>query len=236
MKKQAKYQRIYEDVKNKVLSGFYPIGSKLEDGNSLVHEYGVSLMTVKKSLDMLASEGFLIRRRGDGTIVQDWTKGKKASLYAVEGSSRRHLGEIESKVLHFEVERASAEIAEKLSVEKHEFVYNIARLRVINGIPSIMEYTYMPISIIPNLKYEHLLSSIYDYIQKDLGLRVYSSFLNVRGVRPNDIEKEQMNLSDTDFLLQVEQVANLDDGRIFEYSIARHIPEEFQFDTVVFNN
>ncbi|MDR2977199.1 MAG: GntR family transcriptional regulator [Streptococcaceae bacterium] len=235
MNKQAKYQRIYEDVKRKLLSGVYPIGSKLEDGNSLVHEYGVSLMTVKKALDMLAAEGFLIRRRGDGTIVQDWTKGKKASLYAVEGSTRRNIGKIVSKILHFEVERASVEIAEKLSVDENEFVYNIARLRVIDNVPSIMEYTYMPISIIPNLKYEHLLSSIYDYIQRDLGLSVYSSFLNVRGLRPNELEKEQMGLTDTDFLLQIEQVANLDDGRIFEYSIARHLPEEFRFETVVFN-
>ena len=70
-KKQPKYLVIYEDVKGKILSGEYPINSRIQDGNTLVKAYDASLMTVKKALDILVSEGFLIRRRGYGTIVKD---------------------------------------------------------------------------------------------------------------------------------------------------------------------
>lgn len=235
-KKQPKYLVIYEDVKGKILSGEYPINSRIQDGNTLVKAYDASLMTVKKALDILVSEGFLIRRRGYGTIVKDWTKGKKAHLYAVEGSSKRHMGQMESKILTFEIEHPNDDIAQKLSIETDDFIYRIERVRYVEEVPTIIEYTYMPISIIPQLKYSHLVGSIYKYIIEELGLVIQSSFLNVKGVRPNELEKKTMHLQDTDFLMQVEQVANLDDGRIFEYSIARHLPDSFNFETVIFNS
>mgnify|MGYP003365629724 CR=1 FL=1 len=236
MKQKAKYVVIYEDVKEKILSGLYPINSRIQDGNTLVKEYDASLITIKKALDILVSEGFLIRRRGYGTIVKDWTKGKKAHIYAVEGSSKRYSEQLDSKILTFEIEHPNPNIANKLSITLDDFVYRIERVRYVKTIPTIIEYTYMPIAIIPHLKYDHLVGSIYKYILEDLGLTIQSSFLNVTGVRPNVLEKKTMSLQDTDFLMQVEQVANLDDGRIFEYSIARHIPATFNFETVVLNN
>lgn len=236
MKKQPKYLQIYNDIKDKILSYHYPINSKLPDGNQLTLEYSASIMTVKKALDILVEEGYIIRRRGDGTLVKDWTKGSKAHLYAPKGSTQVRKGEVISKIITFKVNLPSTRVAEKLSIGVDEFVYQIERLRVLEGVPSIMEYTFMPVQVIPGLKYEHLKHSIYSYIQEELGLSVHSSFLNITGVRPNQVEKEQMNLTNIDFLMQVEQVANLDDGRIFEYSIARHLPEKFQFDTIIFNN
>ena len=42
-----------------------------------------------------------------------------------------------------------------------------------------------------------------------------------------------MNLTNQDFLMRVEQVAYLTDGRTFEYSYADHLPETFEFETVI---
>jgi DNA-binding GntR family transcriptional regulator len=36
--------------------------------------------------------------------------------------------------------------------------------------------------------------------------------------------------------MQTEQIGYLDDGRIFEFSIASHIPSEFAFETVLIAN
>jgi DNA-binding GntR family transcriptional regulator len=236
MKKQLpKYQYIYNDLKNKIMDGVYPINSKIEDGNSLCVKYGVSLMTVKKSLDLLVSEGFVTRRRGDGTFVKDWTKGEKTKMYAIEGATRRHNSPVESEVIYFEIEHPSQEIADKLSINQNDFVYHIIRLRVINKVKSIIEYTYMPVSMFPGINKEHLNNSIYDYIINDLKLVIQSSFISIKGVHPSELERETMELNNSDFLIEVEQIANLDDGRIFEYSIARHIPEEFNFKTIIFN-
>lgn len=92
----------------------------------------------------------------------------------------------------------------------------------------------MPIDIIPNLKRDHLESSVYHYIETVLGRKIHSAFVKVTGVRPNDLEKEKMALDVTDFLMEVEQVVSLDNCKVFEYSISHHLPDMFDFETVLF--
>ncbi|WP_123580105.1 UTRA domain-containing protein, partial [Pseudomonas protegens] len=70
-------------------------------------------------------------------------------------------------------------------------------------------------------------------IQNKLGLEVGTSVVRVKGIRPDDREKQFMNLTNQDFLMRVEQVAYLTDGRTFEYSYADHLPETFEFETVI---
>lgn len=192
-------------------------------------------MTIKQALDVLVAEGYIMRRRGSGTLVRDWKAAQMPHLYSLKGTSHDYQKGLESKVLTFDVTRPSEEIAEKLSLSTDDFVYEIVRLRVLEGRPIIMEYTYMPISVIPELKHEHLKGSIYRYITEELGRKVYSAYVKVFAVRPNRLEKEQMQLADTDFLMEVSQVSSLDNCRVFEYSVSHHLPDVFNFETLMFN-
>ena len=47
------------------------------------------------------------------------------------------------------------------------------------------------------------------------------------------IGKAVYELNKSGFLMRVEQVAYLTDGRTFEYSYADHLPETFEFETVI---
>lgn len=236
MRPKPKYLKIYENIKNRILSGEYPVNQRLADGNTLAQQYEVSAMTVKRALDELVSEGFIVRRQGDGSYVKDWNKGKKSKFYTINGTYVRFPDKVKSTVLKFDIEYPSAEVADKLSIKETDFIYVITRLRIIEGLPSIMEYTYMPIQVVHDLRLEDVELSIYRFIKEELELSIHSSFLNITGCRPNEVEKKHLNLDDTDYLIQVEQIASLDDGRIFEYSVARHIPEEFEFKTLLFNS
>lgn len=94
----------------------------------------------------------------------------------------------------------------------------------------------MPVDVIPGLSTKHLEQSIYGYIQDELGYKIHSAFVKVAGVRPNAIEQLEMNLSDTDFLMETERVSSLGNCKTFEYSIARHLPDVFHFETVIFHH
>jgi DNA-binding GntR family transcriptional regulator len=59
--------------------------------------------------------------------------------------------------------------------------------------------------------------------------KISSSDTIVTGVRPDEIDKEYLNLTDTDFLMQVVQTVYFDDGTCFEYSINKHLPEFFKY-------
>lgn len=185
---------------------------------------------------MLVAEGYIIRRRGDGTIVRDWKKQQLPHLYSLKGTYYDYKERIHSKIIRFEVSRPSELVTEKLNIGSDDFVYEIIRLRQLDGRPIIMEYTYMPIDVIPGLRQNDLAKSIYGYIQGELGRKVHSAFVKITAVRPNALEMEEMAVRETDFLMEAERISSLDNCQTFEYSIAHHLPDFFDFETVLFNS
>lgn len=234
-KVEPKYILISKTIREQIREGVYPIHSHLPDGKTLATAYDVSLMTLKRALDLLVAEGYIIRRRGDGTVVRDWKNKQLPHLYSLKGTYHDYGEYLTSKVIRFEVVRPSGLVADKLSLTAEDFVYEIIRLRVLDGRPIIIEYTYMPISVIPGLKECHLEKSIYTYIQEGLGRKVHSAFIKLSGVRPSLLEQGEMGLTEQDFLMEIEQVGSLDNCKVFEYSISRHLPDVFDFETVMFN-
>ncbi|KJB86405.1 GntR family transcriptional regulator [Paenibacillus sp. E194] len=231
---QVKYLVIYQKIKQQILDGEYKVNGKIPSSLILAEEFGVSVLTIKKALDLLVRDGYIIRRRGSGTVVQDWHQQEKARMIqTLTGTKAVYGSEVESKIIEFAIVGADETIAGKLGIAVGDFVYKIIRLRIIHGIPTIMEHTWMPISVIPGIEATVLEQSIYSHIQNKLGLEVGTSIVRVKGIRPDEREKQFMDVQDRDFLMRVEQVAYLTDGRTFEYSYADHLPETFEFETVI---
>ena len=230
---QVKYLGIYQKIKQQILDGEYKINEKFRVAPSLLKNSMFQHLRLK-ALDLLVRDGYIIRRRGSGTVVQDWHQQEKARMIqTLTGTKAVYGSEVESKIIEFAIVGADEVVAEKLGVSIGDFVYKIIRLRIIHSIPTIMEHTWMPISVIPGVEASVLEESIYSHIQNKLGLEVGTSVVRVKGIRPDDREKQFMNLTNQDFLMRVEQVAYLTDGRTFEYSYADHLPETFEFETVI---
>ncbi len=68
---QVKYLGIYQKIKQQILDGEYKINEKIPSSSVLAEEFDVSALTIKKALDLLVRDGYIIRRRGSGTVVQD---------------------------------------------------------------------------------------------------------------------------------------------------------------------
>lgn len=228
-----KYTEIYSQIKEDIESGVYKINEKLPQGRLLAQKYQVSELTITKALNVLVREGYIVRRRGSGSFVKDFHNKKMTKYSPLTGSFSVYDGNVESVIIGFTTEIPDKSLADKLGIDQETLVYKIIRMRKVEGIPSIIEYTWMPTNVISGLTMKELETSIYKYISDTLKLKVKSAHVNIAGVRPSILEKKYLNLTDTDFLMSVEQVAYLDDGRIFEFSIANHIPSEFHFETVL---
>lgn len=63
------YQRIYEDVKTSIKDGTYKPDEKIPSEAELSNEYGVSRITVRRAIEDLCSDGYLIKMQGRGTFV-----------------------------------------------------------------------------------------------------------------------------------------------------------------------
>jgi GntR family transcriptional regulator, arabinose operon transcriptional repressor len=68
--KIAKYQRIYQSIKNAIASGEFSVGQRLPSESELVNSFGASRITVNRALRELQLAGIIDRRAGSGSYVR----------------------------------------------------------------------------------------------------------------------------------------------------------------------
>lgn len=67
------YQELYQKLREKIVSGEYPVGFKIPSEKQIAEENGVSRITSKHALDQLVREGYIKRYPGKGSFVQSQT-------------------------------------------------------------------------------------------------------------------------------------------------------------------
>ena len=234
----AKYKEISEDIRKDILDGKYNPNEQLPLEKEMCEQYDVSRITIKKAVDELVAEGLVIKRRGAGTFVkafdnadvEGFSMSKQFSGFTESNKNKK----VESKIVKFEVIHPTEEIAYKLKMTCDDFVYYIIRVRYADGEAKVIEYTYMPIGVIPGIKNDILHKSIYGYIENTLNLKIKSAHKTIRAIEPTSQEKEYLEMDRNIPILEVEQVGFLDNGQPFEYSIAHHRGDVSEFRSVSF--
>ena len=235
-----KYNLIANDVRKKILEGFYKPNEQLPFERDFCEYYNVSKMTVKKALDILVAEGLIYKRRGAGTFVMDLPVEKMEKMLMdiqMMGTTAFYPDKtITSRVMDFSVVKATPEIADKLKIKETSFVYKINRVRFVNDKPTVIEETYMPIDLITGLRLEQVEHSIYDYIENDLGLKIQSGHRTITVRRATDTEAHYLDLESGDPVAVAVQTGYLNTGVAFEYSISKHRYDEFSVEIVLTHN
>lgn len=69
MEGRVNYKTIYNALKEEIINGVYPVGALLPTEQNLGQEYSVSRPTIAKVYNQLQDEGYIIKKKGMGTIV-----------------------------------------------------------------------------------------------------------------------------------------------------------------------
>ena len=92
----AKYEIVENGVKEKILSGVYPIGEKLPTETELMKEFNVSRYTIRRAIGNLENEDFVYRIQGGGMYVNDWQ-----TAHAKGKNSNRMIGVIATHIANY---------------------------------------------------------------------------------------------------------------------------------------
>jgi len=65
------YIALADSLQGKIVSGEYPAGSALPSVSDLAEQYHVANMTARQAVGLLVKKGFVTRRHGKGTFVQE---------------------------------------------------------------------------------------------------------------------------------------------------------------------
>jgi GntR family transcriptional repressor for pyruvate dehydrogenase complex len=66
-------EQVFEQLRDQILNGVWTPGSKIPSENALTKRLGVSRVSVREALHMLASLGLLEMRQGGGTFIKEYS-------------------------------------------------------------------------------------------------------------------------------------------------------------------
>lgn len=137
------FLQIADDLREKIRTGIYPVGSALPTESALAAEYGVSVGTVRQSLKALVGEGILNARRGARKVVMRLPVPSagfdhfRSFAQWVHATGRLPGG----RVVEQRWEPATAFDQRLLRLSSSQHVLYVLRVRSIDGAPAMVERT-----------------------------------------------------------------------------------------------
>lgn len=165
------YQQVMINIKQKIIAGKYPDGTKLPSEPKLQNEYSVSRVTLRNALNQLVKGGYIIRVQGKGTFVNKPKKVKRLIRHAAVESfseiARQNGFEPTTSVISVRREKP----LEKMSTYIPGDALNVVRVRSIDGSPLIVENNFFPLPRFENLSQEDLSQSLYQTFEFQYGIK-----------------------------------------------------------------
>ncbi|MBP1763670.1 MAG: yvoA [Firmicutes bacterium] len=135
------YYRLAQDIKRQVESGELKDGDMLPTEGQLGETYGISRMTVRQGLGLLAEAGLIETVKGKGTFVRRPRLNQLVinlnDPLAAQGKSNRY------KVLDVKVLRNEPELARQLGLDEDAKIICLRRMLYINGQPAAVEEKHL---------------------------------------------------------------------------------------------
>ncbi len=210
------HMRIRNDLLREIESGAFDGLKRLPGEAELAERYGVARMTVRQALTGLVNEGMLVRRRGVGTFVaQNAAKRRNMSRLTGFTEDVRNDGRaVETRMLTQRIEPPSAEVAGVLELASGALVVHVARLRIVDGEPVIIQRSWVPYDRCPELWNEPLAEgSLYATLRGRYGIELRRADQRIAA---ESATKEQAGLLEVPVrapLLRVERVT-FDNGNV----------------------
>jgi DNA-binding GntR family transcriptional regulator len=174
MKELPLHKKVYEQLRKHITEGIYNEGDLLPSENELCSIHIATRPTIRKALDRLATEGFIIKQQGKGSIVKAAPKG--IGILSISGTTSAIGSEnLETRIIvKPEIRNWNKAFSFEISaLEKEMGCIYIERLRLVNQKPVFFDITMIPNINLPrftsrNFENNSLFSILREHYQLDV--------------------------------------------------------------------
>src|SRR5690554_2372587 len=202
------------DKRIKKLSPHMKIPSEPE----LAKKYQISRSTAKRAIDRLISERKVYRIQGRGTFVAPPEIVRSFSELPNYSDDIRKLG-LKPDVLHLSVtkQEPTVKIKNALRLSSTSKVWCVSRVRTADEEPVVHVISYVPVYLIPKLKKEDVVYSLYEAMASAIGLRPSWANDTYRVETAIGERAKLLKIPNGTPILASERIAYLEDNRPVEY-------------------
>lgn len=214
-----KYQELADIIKIDIDNGVYHESGKLPTEDNLIKEYSITRYCVRNAIEILVSMGYIYPVQGSGMFVRESKREGCLSVNSTKGISAEYPDKnIETKVIRLNVIEADEEIAKRMKCKVGTQIYDIVRLRIVDGEYFAVEYNYYNKEIVHYINKEIAEGSLYSYIRNDLGINIGFADKIILADELDKESSELLHLKEGAPALVVMDDAYLSNGQIFDVS------------------
>ena len=216
------YIQVKKRITESLVSAEWSPGKSIPSEVELAKKYNVSQGTVRKAIDDLAADKILIRRQGKGTFVSTHNEEniQLRFLRLTEKSGKKE--KLENKLISFEKEKASNQIAKALGVNTSSTLISIKRLLTFNGSPLILDLIKIPSASFRGLNANKVIEkkgSMYRMYETDFGIQMLHADEKIKAVEANNESSSMLNVAKGSPLLSVERLSYTYDEKPIEWRL-----------------
>jgi GntR family transcriptional regulator len=172
--KVPKYYALKNHILEMIDRDEYTIDQNIPSERTLIDQFGISRITVRKAIDELVNEGYLYRLQGKGTYVKG--QNVQQNLYNFTSCTEDILRQgmtPSRKVIQSKVESCRADMARMLELGANENVFVLERVYYANLEPINCTLTSLPCRYFPGLDgYDFEKESLYRVLEDKYGVRL----------------------------------------------------------------
>lgn len=224
------YYQLQEHLKTKIENGELKSGDPIPSEREMAEKYEISRMTVRQAVNNLVNEGLLTRSKGRGTFVAD--QKIEQPLMKLTGFSedmKRRGIEPGSKLISFDVIKASKKVSKHLNINEGDSVYQISRLRLGDGDPMAYEVSYLPEKRITKIQEDNIRGSLYSFIEECLGLKIERAIQTLEPSFATALESDMLTIEKGSPVLLLERTTFLHDDVPIEYVKSIYRGDRYKF-------
>jgi DNA-binding GntR family transcriptional regulator len=216
-----RYRQVMDLVESLIADRGLRVGDQLPPSHELARLAGVSLISVRRALDELERAGRVIRHQGVGTFVASprivSEPGRAGGLLATLIQGEASVA-VTTRLLSLTQGMPSPTIALALGMDEPAPVWQLVRLRLIGGRPTILERSVLPLSVVPELDKTALRAggSLYAFLAQRYGLvdDYEEQYLDVS--TPTTAERKHLALAGRDRVVRLRGVTFSSAGTPFD--------------------
>jgi len=168
------HRKVYEILRSHITDGVFSEGDLLPSENELCTVHKVTRPTIRKALDRLSNEGYIVRHQGKGSIVKGSPKG--VGILSLTGTTSA-IGQdnlLTRIVIKPEIRNWNEAFTFPLSqIEIQSGCIYMERLRLVNNKPVFFDITMIPNINLPRFTSRNFENkSLFDLLRKSYQVEV----------------------------------------------------------------
>lgn len=204
------YKGVKRELIESVRRGDWNPGDVIPSETKLCERFEVSMGTVRKAVDELSAEGFLIRQQGRGTFVASHSRDRYlfAFFHVVRQDGHKEYPNV--KLVEFEKVKADRLTAAMLRVDTGSRLFRFVNKLELSGTPVVIDEVLLPERLFSQLTEKTLrerTATLYQLYQEYFGVTVIRTQERLRAIKADAFKAGLLGVTAGDPLLQVIRIA-----------------------------